>query len=88
MNQTSLFTKRPLETQNFAPQSVSGSILKFLKGKDWVWGGTLERYIMETGHKASNCGRRCRELVQDGLLEATYEQIGGKGPRVVKYRLI
>ncbi len=87
--QSSLFAKRPLETQNFALQSVSGSILEFLKGKDYVFGGVIDDYIRSRfGHKASNCGRRCRELVQDGLLEATYEQINGKGPRVVKYRLI
>lgn len=32
-------------------------------------GGEIERFALETGFKASNASRRCRELVNEGILE-------------------
>jgi hypothetical protein len=31
--------------------------------------------------------RRCRELVKEGKLEVAYEQVSGKGPRCVMYKI-
>lgn len=39
-----------------------------------VHSGELERMAMENQYKASNCGRRCRELQNDGLIEVIYNE--------------
>lgn len=81
--------KKPLETQDLAPQSVSTAILDFLEGKDWTWGGIVEDYIRaKFGHKASTASRECRRLVTEGKIEVVREQVNGKGAHCVKYRKI
>ena len=55
----------------------------------WFFGGQMEDFIrQEVGAKASNASRRMRELVEVGILEHEYAQIEGKGPRVVRYRIV
>lgn len=38
----------------------------------YVHGGAIERLAMELQHKASNGGRRARELEKEGLIEKRY----------------
>jgi predicted transcriptional regulator len=69
-------------------QTVEQSIQKYLKGKDWTWGGTTEDKVHElTGHKASTVSRKLRRLVALGILDVRYVQVEGKGPEVTQYRL-
>ena len=51
--------------------SLRNKIYQHLKEKypAIVHGGELERLGMDLGFKASNAGRRCRELENDGLIE-------------------
>ena len=66
-------------------------IIKHLEenyGKSWIYGGKLAREIRElTGTKESVVERRCRELVNDGILEKQLVQIDGVGAKVVQYRI-
>lgn len=70
--------------------SIKQIIIKFLEADGgWVFAGKIEDYIRsELGAKASNASRRCRELEKSGILEKSLVQIDGKGPRVVRYRII
>ena len=69
--------------------SIKQEIIKYLEGQGgWRFGGQIDDYIRDLfGSKAGNVGRRCRELAQAGTLEASYVQIDGKGPHVVRYRI-
>lgn len=68
--------------------SIKQLILDFLKGRDFVFGGTIEDYIRSIyGPKASNVSRRCRELENGGLIEVRKVQVNGRGPFVTQYRL-
>lgn len=40
-----------------------------LKNHQWWNSGELERLALDAGYKASNAGRRCRELCEEGKLE-------------------
>lgn len=42
----------------------------------WENGGELERLALSVGFKASNCSRRCRELVDSGVLERKENEKG------------
>lgn len=70
--------------------SIKKCIVQFLEEDgNFVWGGALARAIHDlTGHKEAIVERRARELVREGILEAIYEQVEGKGPRCVKYKVI
>lgn len=69
--------------------SIKHSIIKELDGKDYVFGGVIERKVSELHNcKTSNVGRRLRELENAGTIEAKYVQIEGRGPKVVQYRLV
>lgn len=50
----------------------------------WVHGGELERLALDNGYKASNISRRCRELVEDGVLERKENE---KGHVMYRYRI-
>jgi hypothetical protein len=69
--------------------SLKQLIIKYCEAKGgWVYGGQIEDMIRsEYGNKASNASRRCRELVNSGILEKSLVQIDGKGPRIVQYRI-
>jgi len=49
----------------------------------WLNGGRFERLAMDLGYKPSNASRRCRELVNEGLLE---RRINDK--KCVEYKFI
>lgn len=69
-------------------ESLNHHIIKFLETRGWYYGGTLARAIHDlTMAKEGIIERRCRELSEEGILERSYEQVGGKGPRVVLFRL-
>lgn len=40
----------------------------------WLNGGEIERLTLQAGYKASNGSRRCRELVEAGILERKEEK--------------
>ena len=67
-------------------------IIKHLEenyGKSWIYGGKLAREVRElTGTKESVVERRCRELVNENVLEKQLIQIDGVGPKVVMYRVV
>ena len=67
--------------------SIKKQIVQFLEESgEFVWAGKIDDFVRGTfGSKASNVSRRCRELVQVGILEVVYEQVEGKGPRCTKY---
>ena len=69
-------------------QTIKAEIIHYLEDKDWIFGGVLGRSIHEiTGSKESIIERRARELAEDGKILKDYEQIEGRGPRCVKYRI-
>ncbi len=70
-------------------ETIKHDIIKYLEGHGhFVYGGSIARNIHELrGCKESVVERRCRELAEEGVLEKAYEQVDGKGPRVVMYRL-
>lgn len=69
-------------------EKIKHSIIKYLDGKGFVFGGAIGRAIHDlTGAKEGIVERRCRELAQAGVLERSYEQVKGKGARVVLFRL-
>lgn len=59
-------------------------------GKEFVAGGTLERYFADvSSYKPSNVSRRLRELAQEGHLESreVSKTIEGKTHRYVEYKI-
>ena len=69
--------------------TIKSDIVHYLEEQGgWVFGGVLGRTLRElTGHKESIIERRARELVNEGKILNAYEQIEGRGPRCVKYRI-
>lgn len=65
--------------------SLRARIMLYIKEKypRLVHGGELERLGMDLGYKASNAGRRCRELEEEGKIMAIYN-----GRREVMYQWI
>lgn len=63
--------------------SLKSKILNYLEGKDFVHSGEIERFGLELGKKASNAGRRCRELENEGKI---IKQLNSKGE--VLYKII
>ena len=59
----------------FATMTAKQELINFLQiqkysGKDWIAGGTLERYMADiSSYKPSNVSRRLRELENDGFIE-------------------
>lgn len=57
--------------------SLVEKIKIFAKGKQvWINGGEFERLALNEGYKASNAGRRCRELVKAGIFERRENEKG------------
>ena len=55
--------------------SLKKRIVKYLfQRPDWTHGGEIERLALNANYKASNAGRRCRELVNDNILEPDYRK--------------
>lgn len=71
-------------------KTVVQIILEYLEGyMDWEYGGRLEDYVRsKLGSKASNTSRRCREMVDERLIQVQYVQINGKGAHVTMYKFI
>lgn len=64
-------------------------IQKLEEDGGWVWAGKLAREIHEiTLQKESVIERRCRELVELNFIEKELAQVGGEGPRCVRYKII
>jgi len=72
------------------PKTVAEEILSYLEGcNQCVWGGQLAREIASRCKcKESVVERRARELVADEKINATYDQVNGKGPMCVKYHCV
>ena len=54
--------------------SLKNEIITFLSRQypRIIHSGEIERFAMDMGYKASNSGRRCRELEVDGKIEVFY----------------
>ncbi len=69
-------------------ESINSNIIRYLEGRDFTFEGSVARAVHDVlGTKEDCISRRLREMYNAGLLEKTYEQIDGKGPRCVLYRL-
>ena len=67
-------------------KSLSERIIEYLaENGGWVNGGEVERLSLELGYKASNGSRRCREMVEEGIL--LREERVGEHARSVWYRM-
>jgi len=56
---------------------VAKKILEYLQGKDFVYAGTIEKYIyQEFGPKGSTANRRMQELAQKGKIEVKKDSFG------------
>jgi len=51
--------------------SLKDRIIKYFAGRkgQWVNIGEMEKLAMTAGYLAQNCGRRCRELENEGTIE-------------------
>ncbi len=56
--------------------SLKATLLNYLKGKypEVVHKGELDRKATEWGYLAENCGRRLRELKNEGYLSVEYKK--------------
>ena len=67
-------------------KTIEQYIREYLKGKSWVAGGYLEQYVYnKKGTKGETTSRRCREMVNDGVIENRYTLY--KGRKIVQYQL-
>lgn len=68
--------------------SIKESIIRFIEDNGPKFGGQIEDHIRSVaGAKSSNASRRCRELVNDGILERELVKIEGVENKVVMYKL-
>ena len=65
--------------------SLKNKLLSYVRYRypSKVHGGELEKYAMDLGAKPSNASRRCRELENEGIFRATYNE-----KRMVVYQYI
>ena len=69
-------------------ETINSQIIKYLKENGKSWGGPMCRKVHEdSGHKEAIIERRARELARARLIIAEYEQVDGKGPKCVRYRI-
>lgn len=67
-------------------ESLKQMLLIFLEGKYRpIHSGEIERFAASQGYKASNGGRRMRELVNEGKVKPVYELNKNTGHREVWY---
>ena len=67
--------------------TIKTEIIRYLEANGPKFGGQIEDYIRQTGAKSSNTSRRCRELVNSGILERELVKVEGVPNRVVRYRI-
>ena len=68
--------------------SIKQLITRFIEDNGPKFGGQIEDHIRSImGAKASNASRRCRELVESGILKRELCRIEGVPNLVVKYRI-
>lgn len=68
--------------------SIKNIIVQFLEDNGPKFGGQIEDHIRSImGAKASNASRRCRELVEDSILERELVKVEGVGNKVVRYKI-
>lgn len=58
-------------------------IERYLKGRDWINGGEIERLAIGVGYKGSTASRVLRLLAEEGVLETRYDD---KGAHSVFYK--
>lgn len=64
--------------------SLKNRIANYLQKKeDWVASGRIQELAQADYRSPQNAGRRCRELVEEGILEVEYR----KGHAWYRYRL-
>jgi DNA-binding Lrp family transcriptional regulator len=71
-------------------KTIDEHIVSYLieKPTEWRFGGVIDDHVRGiAGAKASNVGRRCRELFAAGVVDRQLVQIDGKGPWCVMYRI-
>lgn len=65
--------------------SLSKRIEEYLeKQPGWVHSGEIERLALGAGYKASNSGRRCREMQNEGIIDRKLE----KGSVLYRYNSV
>src|SRR3990167_9469695 len=67
--------------------TIKTEIIRYLEASGPKFGGQIEDYIRQTGAKSSNTSRRCRELVNSGILERELVKVEGVPNKVVRYRV-
>ena len=66
--------------------SLSERIERYLRLKgEWICGGEIQKLAAQINFEPQNAGRRCRELVSDGILEVEYRK-SERGAKVAWYR--
>src|SRR3990167_9026373 len=65
--------------------TIKIEIIRYLEANGPKFGGQIEDYIRQTGAKSSNTSRRCRELVNSGVLERELVKVEGVPNKVVRY---
>lgn len=56
-------------------RTLRSRIITYIKNQgDWVASGEIQRLALEAGYTAQNAGRRCREAVEDGILQVEYRK--------------
>ncbi len=64
--------------------TLKSAIIEYARIRnEWINGGEFERLADKMHFKASNAGRRCRELVKSGLFERRLNE-----QRCVEYKFI
>lgn len=68
--------------------TIKTEIIRYLEANGPKFGGQIEDYIRQTGAKSSNISRRCRELVNSGILSRELVKLEGVPNKVVKYSVV
>lgn len=70
-------------------KSLKSRIYKYMCRKGgWIHSGVIERLAMDAGYKASNSGRRLRELCEAGSIERMLNEKGHVLYRAEKPKMI
>jgi len=69
--------------------TIPQEVIKYLEANEgFRWAGPICRAVHDlTGHKEDVISRRLREMENKGIIEKDKQQIDGKGPKCVLYRL-
>lgn len=63
-------------------KGLNKQIIDYLKGKDWTHKGEICRAAVVWGYLGETCGRTCRTLAEEGVLEVKRE----KGQAIYKLK--